>query len=318
MKTTPISQNRILKFTLGATLVLGLAAGALSYLPAQWVLPGLYSTYAWRSGVHGTTVQTPEGLIDAMEGGSPRTDRLPVLLLHGFGDSKISFVQAAQWVTPEFQVLMPQFPGFGESPKDPKLNHSIRAQVDRVRALLDAKGWSQAHLVGNSMGGHIAAAFALRYPERVGKLILLSPAGLLVDDPIPYRPQTQAIATEADFDAYMGQIFHKTPWVPRPFKMDFITKAAQGFQWLQKVRQEIREGEDYILNDRIAEISAPTLIVWGKHDGVVRAVHAPLWKEKIRNSRLIEFEDAGHSIQYEYPERTGTLIRDELLESTSK
>ena len=298
---------------------LGLAFFGVLFLtvqiaPPAGILSVLYASYALRSGVHATTLKTDQGDIQAYEGGVPKKDRLPVLLLHGFGDSKISFVQSARWLTQEYQVLLPEFPGFGESPQDPKLTHSIRAQVERVRAMLDARNFPRAHLVGNSMGGHIAAAFSLRYPDRVASLTLISPAGLRVDDPIPYRPQEHAISTEDDYDRFMDQLFYKRPWIPGPFKKDFIRTATERFEWLQKVRAEIRDGEDYILNDRIAQIRARTFILWGQHDGVVHVAHAPVWKAGIAGSKLVIQEDSGHSPQYEYPERTGKQILEFLNE----
>lgn len=283
-------------------------------LPARWVLPLLYQFYNWQAGVHDTQIPiaTTGEALSAFEGGPDDSPHPPVLLLHGFGDSKVSFVQAARYLTPAFHVLLPEFPGFGDQPHLPGRSHSIRAQVERLHALVTTRNWAKVYLVGNSMGGHIAAAFTLRYPEKVAGLIAISSAGLLVDDPIPYRPSEKPIATEADFDAYMDLLFFKKPWIPHAFKVDFIQKAAQRFEGLQAIRKEIREGEDYLLNERLSNITAPTLILWGRVDGVVRVAHAPVWKEKIPHAELKIFEDAGHSLQYEYPERTGTLLRAQL------
>ena len=314
--TTPPRRPRYVRFLTALTAFAVLGFVALQVTPPSWILAGLYGTYAWRSGVQVTGIDIAESPLLAYEGGpEPSDEKIPLLLLHGFGDSMISFVQTARWLTPRHHVLLPQLPGFGESPDNPDLSYSIRSQVERVHALLDKKGWQKAHLVGNSMGGHISAAFALRYPERVGKLVLLSPAGLRVDDPIPYRPQEKPISTPEAYDAFMGQLFYKRPWVPEPFKKDFMAKSAERFEWLAHVRQEIREGEDYILNDRIPEIKAPTLIIWGRHDGVVRVAHAPVWHQSISGSKLILQEDSGHSPQYEYPERTARQILEFLGES---
>lgn len=299
-----------------ATGVAVLAVLLVQVAPSSWLLAGIYRAYAWQAGVHVTEIPLAEKALLAYEGGpEPSAETLPVILIHGFGDSMISFVQMAGWLTPRHRVLLPELPGFGDTPDDPTLSYSIRSQVERVRAMLDAKGWPKAHLIGNSMGGHISAAFALRYPERVGKLVLLSPAGLRVDDPIPYRPAEKPVSTPEAYDAFMGQLFHKRPWVPEPFQQDFMAKSTERFAWLTFVRKEIREGEDYILNDRIAGITAPTLIIWGRHDGVVRVAHAPVWHQGISGSKLIVQEDSGHLPQYEHPERTARQVLDFLEET---
>ena len=236
-----------------------------------------------------------------------------MVMLHGFGDSKNSFVQSARWLAPEYRLILPEMRGFGDTPREESRSHSIRSQVERLDAFLSAPGvlenaGSPVILVGNSMGGHISAAYALAHPGRVRALVLISPAGLRVDDPIPYRDLARAIETNADFDAYMGLLFHRTPWIPGPFRADFLAKAKADFPWLQRLRGEIRGGEDYILNDRIAAIHAPVLILWGEHDGVVHVAHAPVWNASIQGSRLIRIPDAGHSPQYEMPERTADWI----------
>ena len=301
---------------LAAAAGLGLAIVAVYVFAPSLALKAIYEGYQLRSGVSERSATLPDGeTVSYFEGG---VRGAPVLVLvHGFGDSRNSFVQSARWMSDGHHLILPEMRGFGDSPRDPSRKHSIRAQVERLDAFLSAPGVlpdpsRPVVLVGNSMGGHVSAAYALAHPERVRALVLLSPAGLRVDDPVPYHDVERAIESEADFDAYMDKLFFKKPWIPAPFRADFIAKSKEGFAWLQRIRGEIRGGEDYVLNDRIRAIRAPTLIVWGEHDGIVRPVHAALWNRDIPGSRLIRLEDAGHSPQYEMPERTARLILEFL------
>ena len=273
-------------------------------------LAGVYRIYVLRSGLHEEVVATPEQTFRIYTGGKMETT--PVLMIHGFGDSRISFGQAARFLSPDFRLILVDVPGFGDTPEDPGVHHGISAQVAAMKSLLDAMGIHRVSLVGNSMGGHISAAFTLTYPEMVEKLAVLNPAGLRVDDPNPYADATAPIASDADFDAYMDKLFFKRPWIPGPFRQDFIKRANRRFAWLNRIRGEIRGDRDYILNDRIGAIVAPTLILWGRHDRIISPVHAPIWHEKIKSSRVEIWEDAGHSPQYEYPERTARLLADFL------
>jgi abhydrolase domain-containing protein 6 len=89
-----------------------------------------------------------EGLqIEYLEGGKGE----PLVLLHGFGGDKDNWTRFGKHVTPHFKVIAPDLPGFGESSADPDLNYTISAQVDRVKAFVQALGIPAFHLGGNSM-----------------------------------------------------------------------------------------------------------------------------------------------------------------------
>ena len=147
-------------------------------------LKPLYGWYQFRSGLSLKQLDTESGeRFSYYEGGSGP----PVFLIHGFGDSKASFVQMVKGWAPHHRLILPDVPGFGDTPMDPKLDYSIENQAKRMIRLARALGIENADWVGNSMGGHIAAVIALDAPRLVRKLVVLSPAGLLVDDPVPYR-----------------------------------------------------------------------------------------------------------------------------------
>jgi pimeloyl-ACP methyl ester carboxylesterase len=282
-----------------------LSAWIYEYEP-ELALKPLYRFYLWQADLREKQVTVGDSVYSYYEGG-----RGPdVVLLHGFGDSKESFVQMVRYWDDHFHVILPDIAGFGESAQKAELNYSIRSQVERLKTLLDALQIKKAVLVGNSMGGHLAAAFALQHPESVQKLVLMSPAGLLVDDPIPYREQPHPLRNEADFDSYMHQVFYEIPWVPDPFKKEFIERSKDRFNWYNRIRKDIREGEDYLLNDRLSQVEAPTLILWGNQDEIIHVIHAREWNKKIPRSTLKTLDHAGHSLQYEMPESTAKWILD--------
>ena len=273
-------------------------------------LAGVYRIYVLRSGLHEEVIEATgqnQGQTFRVYTGG-KMDTTPVLMIHGFGDSRISFGQAAEFLSPHHRLILPDVPGFGDTPQDATVNHGISSQVAAMKSLLDAMGIKKVSLVGNSMGGHISAAFTLAWPDMVDRLAVLNPAGLRVDDPNPYADAPAPLANDDEFYAYMDKLFFKRPWIPGPFRRDFIDKANARFSWLNRIRGEIRADRDYILNDRISAITVPTLILWGRHDKIISPVHAPIWHEKIKDSRMEIWEDAGHSPQYEYPERTAKLL----------
>lgn len=282
-------------------------------------LQAIYASYTLRSGVSSAVADIP-GSADAPALRVPyyTGGEGPLLvLLHGFGDSKISFVQAAEWLTPHFRVVLPDVPGFGDTDQDLQQSYGARSQTKRLHRFLehiDAFADGPIVLGGNSMGGHISAAYALQHPERVRKLVLLDAAGLRVDDPVPYRASEAPLRSEAEFEEYLEGNFVNKPFVPGPFKRMFIEKSQKNFEWLNKIRADLRSDPDYLLNDRIAGIAVPTLVLWGDRDTTVSPAHARVWDASLPNSQLIILPEMGHSPQYENPEQTAKIIVDFLSE----
>jgi pimeloyl-ACP methyl ester carboxylesterase len=288
-----------------------LSLGSIYFFKPGIAIQGLYRIYLLQAKLDAKTLQVGETRFHYYEGGTGRD----LILIHGFGDSKVSFVQMVSKLKGHYHVILPDVPGFGESEKVPGQNHSIGKQMERIYQFTEALGIKKAAWAGNSMGGHIAAAMAIHHPEKVQKLMVLSPAGLLVDDPIPYREVDHPLRNDEDFELYMKQVFFIKPWIPNPFQKEFSRNSQLSFDWNNGIRKNIREGADYLLNDQIAQIKCPTLIIWGKADGVVRVAHAPIWNEKIQGSKLIIIDDLGHSPQYENPAKTADLIESFLNES---
>ena len=240
----------------------------------------------------------------------------PVVLIHGYGDSKISFLQAAAGLTGHGRVLLPEVPGFGETRLDANRNYSIRSQVKFFHLVFQKLGLKRFHLGGNSMGGHIAAAYTLAYPEQVKSLILLNATGMYVDE--QFYLGSEPIESDSEFDTYMDKIFVEKPFVPGPFKKYFIQKSRDTLDWRNRVSKDIREGADYLLDSRISKIQAPTLILWGRQDRIVRINVGEAFDEGIPNAKWVVFDPGGHSPQYEFPKRTAKTILEFIRNHSSE
>lgn len=114
-----------------------------------------------------------EGSIAYLEGGKGT----PILLLHGFGADKDNWVRMAKHLTKKYRVIAPDLPGFGESFKRAELDYDVTSQVARLSEFADKLGLTQFHIGGNSMGGYIAANYAVTCPEHIECLWLLNPFG---------------------------------------------------------------------------------------------------------------------------------------------
>jgi pimeloyl-ACP methyl ester carboxylesterase len=290
-----------------AAIASGAAAFVYFFLP-KVLLDATRSQYERRAGLTEKKVAVDNYIVPYYDGGSGE----PLVLIHGFGDTKISFVQAAEWLTPKYRVILPEVPGFGDSVRDTGRSYGIRDQVETIHAMLKSLGIQKCHIGGNSMGGHIAAAYALAFPNEVHSLILIDAAGVTVSESKPYENASAPVRSEADFDAYLDKVFVKKPMIPRPVKTYLIERTARDFEWHNRIRGDIRSGEDYILNNRISAIAAPTLILWGDKDQLVNIDVGRAYHAGIAGSQLVVFTDCGHSPQYERPRETAEAILEFL------
>src|SRR5260370_29121414 len=112
----------------------------------------------------------------------------PVVMLHGGGPGASAwsnFGRNLPVLAARFRTLMVDQPGFGSSAKPPVTGHYFTFAAQALAALLDELGIGQVHLIGNSLGGGTAVRFALRFPERTGRLVPLGPGGLTLTVPAP-------------------------------------------------------------------------------------------------------------------------------------
>ena len=99
-----------------------------------------------------------------------------MVCIHGLGATKVSLLPTVAALSDRWQVTAVDLPGFGESDKPLRAAYDAPFFAGAVIALLDELGIERVHLIGNSMGGRVAIEVGLLYPERVGRIVLLSPA----------------------------------------------------------------------------------------------------------------------------------------------
>jgi len=104
----------------------------------------------------------------------------PVVLLHGAWDDSSQWLSVMETLSQSFHCFAPDLLGFGESDR-PQIHHSIDLQVECIAEFLQALRLEKVYLVGHSLGGWIAASYALQYAEQVEGLVLLAPEGVEVE-----------------------------------------------------------------------------------------------------------------------------------------
>jgi pimeloyl-ACP methyl ester carboxylesterase len=249
-----------------------------------------------------------------------------VLLLHGLGSSKASFLDTAAALSRSgYRVHALDFPGFGSSSKAAAL-YGPAYLARTVVGVMDELGVRRAHVVGNSMGGRVAIEVALRHPERVGALALLCPAVAFVRrdwHPIVrlMRPEFGMLPhsfgrsrVERHFWSLFADPDQVDPTLAEVVIDEFeriYSSAGARLAFLSCARSIYLEEPfgRHGFYPRLANLQPPALFVWSSHDKLIPAGlrhHVEQW---LPSSEHILLHDCGHVPQVERPERTNGLIR---------
>ena len=228
----------------------------------------------------------------------------PVVLLHAWGESWRSFDRLLPLLPGTIHAVAMDLRGHGDADK-PATGYSLAEVAADVVALMDAVGIPSAVLLGSSSGGYVAQQVAITSPDRVSGLVLVgSPRSL------QWRP---SFADEVDqltepVDAAWVRkslawfpLFHQVPpWYIEGRVQDGVRIPA--YVW--------REALAGLISARpptdMATITAPTLIVWGARDEVLTSEDQRALAAAIPGSRLIVYQDTGHLVLWEQPERVAS------------
>lgn len=231
--------------------------------------------------------------IDTLEAGSGE----PVLFLHGAGG--LAWDPYLDALAQRRRVIAPYLPGTSRS-NDISQVRDLWDLTLCYYDLLDALGIDRADLIGHSMGGMIACEMAANDQSRVGRLIAIAPAGLFdLDDPMPdifaMRPDELARRLLVDPTSPIAELLGALPddvdeQVEVLIQRLSTLNAAAKFLWPIPDKGLIR---------RLPRIKAPTLIVWGRQDGLIPVSYGETFRSLIPNARLEVLEQASHLVQIE-------------------
>lgn len=265
----------------------------------------------------------------------------PLLLVHGLGSSAgVEFYYNLEALATRHCVYAVDLPGFGRSDK-PSVDYTIEFFVEVLRDFMDSQGLRRAALMGVSLGGRIALGFALEYPGRVERLVLVDALGVGV----PRRVLAYSLLLargigELALSGTARALRRMNPrtirrlwgwYLARPGSMEQILSddriashremlgmPAYRAAYLSALRsvagmRRVRDG--ILVEDRLSDLTMPTLLVWGRHDHIFPPSHAEEAARRIPDAGFEIFEDSGHTPQMEEPERFNQLILDFLSRS---
>ena len=233
-----------------------------------------------------------------------------VILLHGLADDVGVWGAVMPALAAKHRVIALDQVGFGRSDK-PLLNYRVSTFVDFLDGFLNELKIKRASLVGNSLGGWVAADFALKHPDRIERLVLSDAAGYaaLAKTMDPRALNALHLASREDI-RYLGPLTFRDKRFYEDVDLAFKQRVAAGDSYtVSQLLDSMRRGEN-VLDGRLGAMEKPTLILWGRDDKLIPVNFAARFNKEINASRLRIIDGCGHMPQVECPEK----FNDALLQ----
>ncbi|OES44083.1 2-succinyl-6-hydroxy-2,4-cyclohexadiene-1-carboxylate synthase [Domibacillus iocasae] len=242
----------------------------------------------------------------------------PVLFLHGFTGSSRTW---AGFENPlPFQLVMPDLAGHGRTTR---LSSSLEAEASALKKMMTQQGFASFHLVGYSMGGRLALALALLYPEAVRSLILESASPGLEskqeraerkasDEKLAQRIEKDGIAPFVDFWENIPMFSSQKSLSVSIREMIRSERLNQSSEGLASSLRQMGTGSQSSYWQRLSNLQMPVLLLTGTRDEKFTQIACQM-SSLIPFCEWIEFEGAGHAIHVEQREKFGTIVKKFLL-----
>lgn len=233
----------------------------------------------------------------------------PLLILHGWNGSSDSWRKVIENLDNDFQVICPDFPGFGKS-ETPKIAWNLDDFVNWLRNLVDFLNLEKFFLLGHSFGGRVAIKFSICFQEKVKALILANSAGIKQN--LDFKGWIIFQLSKIGNVLFSPKIlFRFKDWARNFFYQIFRIKdwaKAKGV-----MRETMKKVIEEDLLSELEKIKIKTLIIWGEKDKIIPLKYANIFREKIKNSDLKILSKTHHSPHLEKPEILAKVIRNFLL-----
>jgi pimeloyl-ACP methyl ester carboxylesterase len=246
----------------------------------------------------------------------------PLVLIAGLGYPLWQWHKMVPFLAEHFQVIAFDNRGVGQTDK-PAGPYTAQMLAADTAGLLDALGIESAAIAGHSMGGFVAQAMALDYPEKISALILCS-TNFGGPRHVPITPEAMAVLADVTSDPLTRftnglQVSTAPGWTeenPEIVKEWTEWRVANpldlaGYQSQMAIGLAL-VAEEAAFEHRLPSVSVPTMIIFGAHDKVVPPENANLLAKQISGSQITIIPDAGHFFCIEAPEAASNIIIDLL------
>ncbi|MCW3112741.1 MAG: alpha/beta hydrolase [Segetibacter sp.] len=228
----------------------------------------------------------------------------PLVLLHGLFGALSNFKDLIEYFRANYKVIVPMLPLF-----ELDIFHTTVGGLAKfVHRFIEARGYNNVHLLGNSLGGHVGLVYILKHPEKIKTLTLTGSSGLFesgMGDSYPKRGNKDYIRKKTELTFYdpkmatddlVNEVFEITNNRIKVIKIISLAKSA------------IRNN----LGDELSRIKQPTCLIWGKNDTITPPFVAEEFRKLIPKSELHFIDKCGHAPMMEVPEEFNVIL-DQFL-----
>ena len=232
----------------------------------------------------------------------------PVVLLHAWGESRHAFSRVVPLLPDTLRVLAPDQRGHRDATK-PATGYAFADYVADIEAFLDAVGVESALIAGSSSGGYVGQQFAMDRPHRTRGLVLIG-APLSLHGRAPFADEVEGLADPIDRDWVRGSLswfrFH------RPVPQDYLEdRVEDGVRMPARVWRDALAGlSEAVPPTEAGIIEVPTLVIWGARDELLPADTGERLTAAIPGAVLRTYQEAGHLLLWEQPERIARDITE--------
>ncbi len=244
------------------------------------------------------------------------TERPTIVMIHGYSADKDNWPRFARYFSEEFNIVIPDMAGHGDTGFDPSWDFSTPSQAKRVALIIQKLNIKKIHIVGNSMGGSIAAHFVRMYPHLTLSATLIDPSGVYSPQPskmdlmVAQGNNPFIINNREEFDAFYAMTMQQPPFIPDFIFAAISEKYQQRSKQLTQIFKEI-DGRD-LLDDSLQDVTAPTLLMWGQKDQLIHVSSIETWKKKIKHIKVKVWQGIGHMPMLEIPQQSAEVYRNFL------
>ncbi len=253
-------------------------------------------------------------------------DSIPIVLLHGTGASLHTWDGWVNALKTERKIIRLDLPAYGLTGPNPTSDYSQEFYATFINDFLTKLGVKQCIIAGNSLGGSIAWNFAVKYPEKVSKMILVDAGGYAMKSksvPIAFQVAgwsvvknlfkyvtPRSIVQKSVENVYADKSKVTDNLVDRYFELSLREGNRQAF--IDRMSEFRNKG---LVNDKttkIKDLSMPTLIIWGDKDLLIPLEVGQRFHADLPNDTLVVFKDLGHTPMEEDAEKTVAVVKEFL------
>ena len=244
-------------------------------------------------------VKVGENKIRYLDGGGSSDH---IILIHGLGGFAERWSGVIPLLSKKYHVIVPDLPGYGYSDK-PSTDYTLEFFSKFIFDFLDSIGIRKTNMVGTSLGGQIVAECAISQNKVIGKIVLVSPAGIMKGS----TPTLDAYSMAALYPSYdtvktaYEMMTGTNKKVSNDSIEDFIKRMTQPNAKMAFMSTILALKNTPPITDRLSNIIVPTLLIWGKHDTMIPVKYANDFASSIKNCQLEIMENCGHTPHIEEP-----------------